>query len=84
MEEDKKRPDAIAASQADAQGPHETPIRAGEERIIKWSPDLDKGGYTVRARLVYTLNRYAERAFTETQTEIYNISLPITVAGVKK
>lgn len=81
FEEDKKRPDAIAASQADAQGPHETTIRAGEERVLTWSPDLKKGGYTVRARLVYSLNRYAERAFTENQTEVYNISLPIKVAG---
>ena len=33
LEEDKKRPDAVSATQADAQGPHETIIRAGEERI---------------------------------------------------
>lgn len=83
LEEDKKRPDAIAASQADAQGPHEATIRAGEERVLSWSPELKKGSYTVRARLIYSLNRYAERAFTENRTEIYNTSLPIKVTGVK-
>jgi hypothetical protein len=34
LEEDKRRPDAVAALQADEQGPHEAPIRAGEERIL--------------------------------------------------
>ncbi len=33
LEEDKKRPDAASVSVADAQGPHETILRAGEERI---------------------------------------------------
>jgi len=32
LEEDKKRPDAKAALQADAQGPHEEIIRPGEPR----------------------------------------------------
>lgn len=84
LEEDKRRPDASVASRADAQGPHESTIRAGEERILTWSPDLTRGDYRVRARLVYTLNRYAERVFRESQTEIYNTFLPITVTGVKK
>ncbi len=79
LEEDKKRPDAVAATQADAQGPHETPVRAGEERVLPWAPDLKTGDYTVRTRLVYTLNRYAEKTFTENQTEILNASLPIKV-----
>ncbi len=83
LEEDKKRSDAVAALQADAQGPHETTIRAGEERILTWAPDLKSGGYTVRARLIYTLNRYAERKFTENQTGIYSTTLPITVTGGK-
>lgn len=83
LEEDKKRPDTVAALQADAQGPHETTIRAGEERILTWSPDLKKGDYTVRARLIYMLNRYAERTLTENQTEINNIVLPIKVMGEK-
>lgn len=79
LEEDRKRPDAVAATQADAQGPHETPVRAGEERVLPWVPELRTGDYTVRTRLVYTLNRYAERAFTENQAEIFNVSLPIKV-----
>ncbi len=83
LEEDKKRPDAGAATQADAQGPHETTIRAGEERVLTWIPELKKGGYTVRARLVYSLNRYAERSFTQNQTEVYRISLPIKVTRPK-
>ena len=75
LEEDKKRPDAVAAMQADAQGPHEAPIRAGEERILAWTPTLKPGVYTVRARLIYDLNRYNDRAFTGDQTEIYRSSL---------
>lgn len=38
LEADKTRPDAVAATQADAQGPHEPPVRAGEERILAWGP----------------------------------------------
>jgi len=79
LEEDKKRPDAVAAMQADAQGPHETSIRAGEERVLAWEPELKPGEYTVRARLVYSLNRYAERTFTENKAEIYKTSLQIKV-----
>jgi hypothetical protein len=70
LEEDKKRPDAIAATQADAQGPHEEIIRAGEERILPWLPKLKPGEYTVKARLIYDLNRYNPRSFTGDQTEI--------------
>jgi hypothetical protein len=80
LEDDKKRPDAIAVTQADAQGPHEAPIRAGEERILSWRPKLPAGSYTVRARLVYDLNRYNDPKFTGDQTEIYRTSLAITVA----
>jgi|JI10StandDraft_1071094.scaffolds.fasta_scaffold01348_15 nitrate/TMAO reductase-like tetraheme cytochrome c subunit len=79
LEEGKKRPDAMAATQADAQGPHETSIRAGEERMLSWSPALAAGSYTVRAALVYDLNRYNDRAFKEDQTEIQRSSLPIAV-----
>jgi nitrate/TMAO reductase-like tetraheme cytochrome c subunit len=79
LEEDKKRPDAIAASQADAQGPHEAIIRAGEERILSWTPQLKAGDYTVKARLVYDLNRYNDRAFTEDQTEINSAALAVEV-----
>jgi nitrate/TMAO reductase-like tetraheme cytochrome c subunit len=83
LEEDKKRPDAVAATQADAQGPHETSIRAGEERVLIWTPELKPGEYTVRPRLVYSLNRYAERTFTENQTEINATSLKIKVNSGK-
>jgi nitrate/TMAO reductase-like tetraheme cytochrome c subunit len=79
LEEDKKRPDAIAAMQADAQGPHEPIIRAGEERILSWTPVLKPGEYTVKARLIYDLNRYNDRAFTEDQTEINSTTLRIRV-----
>jgi len=81
LEEDKTRKDAVAATQADAQGPHEAPVRAGEERILSWTPDLSLGEYIVNAKLVYDLNRYNERSFTGDQTEIYNTSLPLRVAG---
>ncbi len=80
LEEDKKAPDSIAAAQADAQGPHETPIRAGEERILSWTPKLPVGDYTVRARLIYDLNRYNDPKYTGDQTEIYRASLAIQIA----
>lgn len=79
LEEDKKRPDAVAASQADAQGPHEANIRAGEERILPWAPELKPGEYTVKARLIYDLNRYNARSFNEDQTEINSTTLTIRV-----
>ena len=79
LEEDKKRPDAVAAMQADAQGPHETVIRAGEERVLPWTPELKPGDYTVKARLIYDLNRYNDRSFTEDQTEINSTPLAIKV-----
>ena len=80
LEEDKKRPDAVAAMQADTQGPHEAPIRAGEERVLSWAPTLRPGTYTIRARLIYDLNRYNDRTFTGDQTEIYQSSLSIKIA----
>jgi mono/diheme cytochrome c family protein len=83
LEEDKKRPDAIAAIQADAQGPHENIILAGEERILPWKPKLQPGAYTVSARLVYDLNRYNSREFTGDQTEINRASLGIAVKEKK-
>ncbi len=79
LEEDRKRPDARAAMQADAQGPHEAPIRAGEERVLSWTPEIVSGRYTVRAGLIYDLNRYNDRAFLDDQTEIYRSSLSIDV-----
>lgn len=80
LEEDKKRPDAVAAMQADAQGLHETSIRAGEERILPWVPQLKPGEYTVKARLIYDLNRYNDRSFKEDQTEINSTTLIIRVS----
>jgi mono/diheme cytochrome c family protein len=79
LEEDRKRPDAVSAMQADAQGPHETIILAGEERILPWTPKIKPGSYTVRARLVYDLNRYNHRDMKEDQTEINQASLLVTV-----
>ncbi|MBI2470473.1 MAG: hypothetical protein HYV59_04430 [Planctomycetes bacterium] len=79
LEEDKKRPDAESAIQADAQGPHEATIRAGEERILSWAPELKTDNYTVRASLVYDLNRYNERTFTDDQTVLSSTSLSVKV-----
>jgi hypothetical protein len=79
LEEDKKRPDAIAALQADAQGPHEAPIKAGEERVLPWAPKLQAGTYTVKARLLYDLNRYNDRSFKADQTEFNSTTLAFTV-----
>jgi hypothetical protein len=79
LEEDRKRPDAVAAMQADAQGPHESIIRAGEERVLAWTPGVKAGDYTVKARLIYDLNRYNDRSFTEDQTEINGTSLTIRI-----
>lgn len=79
LEEDKKRPDAISAGMADAQGPHETIVRAGEERILAWDPKLKKGEYEVRASLVYDLNRYNDPNFKGDQTTIFHKTLPFKI-----
>lgn len=79
LEEDKKRPDAISAGMADAQGPHETIVRAGEERVLSWDPKLKPGEYEVRANLVYDLNRYNDPNFEGDQTMIFRKSLPLSV-----
>ncbi|MBI5585034.1 MAG: cytochrome c3 family protein [Deltaproteobacteria bacterium] len=79
LEEDKKRPDAAAAMQADAQGPHENILLAGEERILPWKPSLKSGTYTVQARLIYDLNRYNSRNFKQDQTELNRASLRMVV-----
>jgi len=84
LEEDKKLPDAKSQIQADAQGPHEAIIRAGEERILAWTPDLKAGSYTVRAKLIYDLNRYNDPAFTEDQTSLTSTSLPLQVGAGNK
>jgi len=79
LDEDKKGHDPIATSQADAQGPHETIIRAGEQRVFDWTPEIAKGGYTVRARLIYDLNRYNDRAFKDDQNELTKTTLEIAI-----
>jgi hypothetical protein len=81
LSEDMKGPEPVATTQADAQGPHETIIRAGEDRVLNWQPALDDGGYTVRATLSYDLNRYNDRAFKDDQYEIGRASLPIEVTA---
>ncbi|MFZ2949753.1 MAG: hypothetical protein WA003_09745, partial [Desulfuromonadaceae bacterium] len=80
LEGDRNLPDAKAAMQADAQGPHEAIIRAGEERVLSWSPALKPGNYTVRARLVYDLNRYNDRGATSDQTLFKTTTLAVSVA----
>ncbi|KAF0217750.1 MAG: cytochrome [Geobacteraceae bacterium] len=79
LEEDRQRPDAKAAMQADAQGPHEPIIRAGEERVLTWSPTLKPGSYTIQARLVYDLNRYNDRFITTDQTVFNTTTLAVQV-----
>ena len=81
LEEDRIRPDGSSAMQADAQGPHEAPVRAGEDRILRWIPELKAGVYSVRARLTYDLNRYNERSFAEDQMEAGSAVLSIIVTG---
>lgn len=78
LEEDKKRPDSAAASRADAQGPHESSIRAGEERMLMWEPVLAPGQYTVKAKLFYSLDRFQDRPVTEDESEIASATLAIT------
>ena len=81
LAEDLKRPDAIAVTQADAQGPHESTIRAGEERILTWSPPLKPGKYTVTTRLVYDINRYNDRSITADQTALGSTQTVVTVTN---
>lgn len=84
LEEDRKGKDPIATSQADAQGPHETIIRAGETRVLDWRANLPNGQYTVKATLVYDLNRYNDRAFKDDQYEIGQAKLPVKIIGTVK
>jgi hypothetical protein len=76
LETDRKRPDSAAAIQADAQGPHETIIGPGEERVLSWNPKLKPGEYKVRASLIFDLNRYNNPDFQGDQTILFNRSLP--------
>ena len=79
LKEDEKRPDHVSATQADEQGPHEAPIRAGEERVLTWQPEVRDGNYTVEASLIYDLNRYNDRSFKGDQREISRFTLPLSV-----
>jgi hypothetical protein len=81
VEEDRRRPDSFAAIQADLQGPHESILRAGENRIISWNPTLKPGSYTARARLIYDLNRYNDWTLSQDQTEAMNASLAFQILG---
>lgn len=84
LEEDRKGHDVIATTQADAQGPHETPIRAGEARVLDWNPELRGGQYTVRATLIYDLNRYNDRAFKGDQHTLTQATIPVQIAASGK
>lgn len=83
LKEDAARPDKIAATQADEQGPHEPSIRAGEERVLGWDTGLKAGAYTVEATLVYDLNRYNDPGFKGDQRELGQTRLALQVAGAK-
>jgi hypothetical protein len=78
LEEDKKRGDAALAA-SDEQGPHETIIRAGEERVLAWDPKLGPGEYKVRASLIYDTNRYTDPKVEGHQTTIFRRTVPLTV-----
>ncbi|MHC1742528.1 MAG: hypothetical protein AB9873_05795 [Syntrophobacteraceae bacterium] len=81
VEEDHNRPDSVAAAQADLQGPHEPILRAGENRVLPWSPSLKPGSYTARVRLIYDLNRYNDWTISQDQTETVTASLAFQVKG---
>ena len=80
LEEDKQLSgwEATAQAQADAQGPHEAAIRAGEERILAWKPALEQGEYLVTARLYYTLDRFNNNPVNDSNAEIGRATLIIT------
>ena len=79
MEEDKKREDAFLVMQADAQGPHEAPIRAGMDRTLLWTPNLPPGSYMVDATLVFDLNRFNDPDEKDDQTVMNTVTLQFTV-----
>jgi len=80
VEEDKQGPEPIAQTQADAQGPHETIIRAGEDRVLTWNPDLPAGRYAIQATLIHDLNRYNDRAYKDDQDELARVIFPVPAA----
>ena len=79
LEEDKKLSgyEAFAQTRADTQGSHESPVRAGEERLLKWEPALTSGVYTVKARLRYATDRF-KSPLAGDQKEIGSATLLIT------
>ncbi|GAC1466652.1 MAG: hypothetical protein PVSMB11_02170 [Desulfuromonadaceae bacterium] len=79
LEEDKKLNgyEAIAQTQADTQGSHESPVRAGEERLLIWEPALTSGVYSVKARLRYATDRF-KTSLAGNQKEIGSATLLIT------
>jgi hypothetical protein len=79
VDADQSLPDVIAATQADAQGPHEPPVRAGEDRVLTWTPAIPKGNYTLRATLTYDLNRYNDRSYKADQTQIFQTSISVSI-----
>jgi hypothetical protein len=81
VEEDREKPDSVAATQADLQGPHEPVLRAGENRALSWDPGLKPGSYTVRARMIYDLNRYNDWTLSWDQTETVAASLACRITG---
>lgn len=59
----------------DVMGPHESSIRAGEERTLRWDPSLAPGEYTVKARLLYCTDRFQTKPVKE---EVTSAELVIT------
>jgi hypothetical protein len=77
LEEDKKLPNGAGAARADAQGPHESSLRAGEERELSWDPALTPGEYTVKAELLYSLDRFKDSTVDQGASEITTATLAI-------
>lgn len=89
LEADKKLPHAKMAMMADAQGPHEAPVRAGEERILLWKPELRPGKYTITSKIISDSNRFGDRNDIARLVEVDVKTMSVTVTpaeqqGVKK
>jgi len=78
LEQDKAASDT-AAAQADAQGPHESSIRAGEERVLSCEPPLAPGEYAVKARLFYTVDRFAAKRLDDDRQELGSATMKLVV-----
>lgn len=81
LAEDQDRPKSLSAIQADLRGPHEPPLRAGENRILTWNPDLKPGSYTLRARMIYDLNRYNDWSESQDQSETVTAAFDCRITG---